>query len=93
MDIGELLDAAKRKKRTLGTVAKEMGLPNQTRLSEWRSGRFKPTATQIAQLAEIAELPIFKTVAEVEASLEVGDAAQVWQRALKTLNGALKIQE
>ena len=92
MDISELLDAAKRKKRTLGAVALELNL-HQSRLSDWKSGRFRPDATQIAQLAEMAELPIFKTIAEVEASLEVGEAAQVWQRALKTLNGALKIQE
>ncbi|APR36712.1 helix-turn-helix domain-containing protein [Paraburkholderia sp. SOS3] len=86
MDIGELLDAAKRKKRTLGAVATELGL-NQTRLSEWRSGRFKPDATQIAELAEMAELPIFETVAQVEASL-AGDHGKVWERALGKLRAA-----
>lgn len=86
MDISELLDAAKRKKRTLGAVAHELGL-HQSRLSDWKSGRFKPDATQIAQLAEMAELPIFETVAQVEASL-TGEGGKVWERALGKLRAA-----
>lgn len=92
MDMAELLDAAKRKKGTLGAVADGLGV-HQTRLSEWRKGMYKPNATTVALLAEMAELPIFKTVAEVEASLEDGEHAKVWHRALTSLTGALKIQE
>lgn len=98
MDISELLDAAKRKQRTLGAVASQLGL-HQTRLSEWRNGKFKPSATQIAQLAEMADLPIFETVAQVECALE-GENARVWVKALAGLRAAgaattqaLKIQE
>ncbi|MFL9870406.1 helix-turn-helix domain-containing protein [Paraburkholderia megapolitana] len=98
MDVQELMDAAKRKCGTLGAVAKAMDV-NPNRLSEWRKGLYKPNATQIAQLAELAGLPIFQTVAEVECALE-GDNARVWARALASLRAAsvattqvLKIQE
>jgi hypothetical protein len=86
MDIQELLDAAKRKCGTLGAVAKAMDV-NQNRLSEWRKGLYKPNPTQIAQLADLAGLPIFQTVAEVECSLE-GDKARVWEKALGNLRAA-----
>jgi transcriptional regulator with XRE-family HTH domain len=87
MDIAELLDAAKRKKKTLGAVADGLGV-HQNRLSEWRKGTYKPDATTIAQLAEMAELPIFETVAQVEASLDHSKAAAVWERALGKLRAA-----
>ena len=87
MDIAELLDAAKRKKKTLGAVAEGLGV-HQTRLSEWRKGVYKPNATTIAQIAEMAELPIFETVAQVEASLDHSKAAAVWERALGKLRAA-----
>ncbi|RDU96682.1 helix-turn-helix domain-containing protein [Trinickia dinghuensis] len=87
MDIAELLDAAKRKKKTLGAVADGLGV-HQNRLSEWRKGTYKPDATTIAQLAEMAELPIFETVAQVEASLDHSQAAAVWERALGKLRAA-----
>jgi transcriptional regulator with XRE-family HTH domain len=87
MDISELLDAAKRKRGKLKFVADELGV-RPTRLSEWRAGTYKPDATQIAQLAELAELPIFETVAQVEASLEKGAAGKVWERALGKLRAA-----
>ncbi|MBY4692617.1 helix-turn-helix transcriptional regulator [Burkholderia latens] len=87
MDIAELLDAAKRKKKTLGAVADGLGV-HQNRLSEWRKGTYKPDATTIAQLAEMAELPIFETVAQIEASLDQSKAAGVWERALGKLRAA-----
>lgn len=87
MDIGELLDAAKRKRGKLKIVADELGV-RPTRLSEWRAGTYKPDATQIAQLAELAELPIFETVAQVEASLDQSKGAAVWERALGKLRAA-----
>ena len=36
----------------------------------------------------MAELPIFETVAQVEASLVNGDAGRVWERALGKLRAA-----
>jgi transcriptional regulator with XRE-family HTH domain len=86
MDIAELLDAAKRKRKTLGAVADGLGV-HQNRLSEWRKGTHKPDATTIAQLAEMAGLPIFETVAEVESSL-TGQNGEVWMRALGKLRAA-----
>lgn len=87
MEIAELLDAAKRKKKTLGAVADGLGV-HQNRLSEWRKGTYKPDATTIALLAEMAELPIFETVAQVEATLDQSKAAAVWERALGKLRAA-----
>ncbi len=86
MNIAELLDAAKRQAGSLGAVAQKMGV-NQARLSEWRKGKYKPDATNIAELAEIADLPVFQTLAEIECDLET-DRASVWERALGNLKAA-----
>ena len=86
MKISELLDAAKRAQGSLGSVAEALKI-EQSRLSHWRSGRTKPTATQIAMLAELASLPVFETVAKVESSLD-DDTTHVWERALGKLRAA-----
>lgn len=86
MTISELLDAAKRAQGSLGNVAAKLGT-DQSNLSNWRKGRYKPSATQIARLADMASLPVFETVAEVEAQLE-GDEDHVWARALGKLRAA-----
>ncbi len=86
MNISELLDAAKRKQGSLGKVAEAFGF-KQTNLSDWRNGRRTPTAGQIAMLAELADLPIFETVAEIESQLDEKHAS-VWQSALGKLRAA-----
>ncbi len=86
MDIAELLDAAKRKQGQLQIVAQKMQVAHTT-LSNWRARRSKPSATEIAMLAELAELPIFETLAEVERDLE-GAKASIWDRALGNLRAA-----
>jgi len=86
MNIGELLDAAKRKQGSLGKVAEAFGF-NQTNLSDWRKGKRTPTAGQIAMLAELAGLPIFETLAEIEAQLDEKHAS-VWESALGKLRAA-----
>ena len=87
MTIAELLDAAKRKQGSLGTVAAQLGV-SQSTLSNWRAIRSKPNATEVAMLAEMAELPIFETLAEVEKELDAGGHHSVWDRALGNLRAA-----
>jgi hypothetical protein len=36
------------------------------KLSEWRNGKYKPDATNIAQLTELAGLPVFETLLAIE---------------------------
>ena len=82
----QLLDAAKTQRGTYGQVAEELGI-NQTRISEWKKSKYKPDASQLAKLAEMAGWPVLETVAEVETELHP-EAAQVWQRALGKLRAA-----
>lgn len=86
MTLNELIAAAKQKSGTLGAVATALGI-SQTRISEWKKGKYKPDATAIAQLAELADLPIFQTVAEVECSMD-DERARVWAKALGNLRAA-----
>ena len=86
MNIAELLDAAKRGQGSLGNVAAQLGVKQST-LSNWRAIRSKPSATEIALLAEMAGLPIFETLAEVEKELDGGHRS-VWDRALGNLRTA-----
>jgi hypothetical protein len=86
MTISELLDAAKRKQGSLGAVAQRFGF-EQSRLSAWRNGARKPNATEIMMLAEMAELPPFETLAQIEQELDEKHAS-VWARALGNLRAA-----
>ena len=86
MNIAELLDAAKRKQGSLGKVADQLGVKQST-LSNWRVVRSKPSATEVALLAEMAGLPVFETLAEVERDLNA-DQRSVWDRALGNLRAA-----
>ncbi|QTO42801.1 transcriptional regulator [Burkholderia latens] len=86
MKIGELLDAAKRKQGSLGSVAKQMDI-EQSRLSKWRAGLLKPDAAQVMLLAEMADLPPFETLAQIEQELDAKNAS-VWARALGNLRAA-----
>lgn len=86
MTISELLDAAKRKQGSLGAVADSLGI-EQSRLSNWRKGSRRPDPAQIIRLAEIAGLPPFETLAEIEQKIDEKNAS-VWARALGNLRAA-----
>ena len=86
MNVGELLDAAKRKQGSLGAVAQRMGI-EQSRLSKWRSGDRKPDAADIMLLAEMAGLPPFETLAQIEQEIDEKNAS-IWARALGNLRAA-----
>ncbi len=86
MDLPELLDAAKRRKGSLKEIATDLGMhPN--RLSDWRAGRLKPSASEVAYLAECAGLPVLETVADIESQLD-SQHAGIWKRALGNLRAA-----
>jgi transcriptional regulator with XRE-family HTH domain len=86
MTIAELLDAAKRKQGSLGAIAERFGF-HQSCLSAWRSGKRKPDASDIMLLAEMAGLPAFETLAQIEQELDAKNAS-VWARALGNLRAA-----
>lgn len=86
MTISELLDAAKRKQGSLGAVADQLGI-EQSRLSNWRKGTRRPDPAQIMRLAEMAGLPPFETLAEIEQEIDEKNAS-VWARALGNLRAA-----
>ena len=88
MDVRELIHRAKKAKGSLGNVAKEIGI-HQSILSEWKAGRRKPDANEIAYLAECAGLPVLETVAEVQANLSADSRyAPIWKAALGKLRAA-----
>lgn len=83
MNISELIDAAKKGKGSLGAVAEGLGM-HQSRLSDWRAGRRKPEASEIAYLADAAGLPIVSTLADIEAQLHP-EYAGLWKKAVRAV--------
>ncbi len=83
MNIKELIDAAtNRSAKTQAEIAEELGI-SPARVSEWKSGKRKPDAGEIAFFAERAGLSVFETVAELEKQLRPA-YAPIWDRALAT---------
>ena len=84
MEIKQLIEAAvKRTGKKQGEFAKELGI-QPARISDWKNGKWKPNASEIAYFAEQAGLPVLETLAEIE---EQSDPrfAQIWERALGNL--------
>lgn len=86
MNISELIRLAAIEQQTQRNLAHELGV-HEDMVSHWKKGRMKPTAGQIAQLAECARLPVLETVAEIEAELDERNA-EIWKRALRALQSA-----
>jgi transcriptional regulator with XRE-family HTH domain len=85
MEIKYLIDAAKEKSgQSLGELADEMHI-SQTRISEWKKGKYRPGASQIVFLAEKANLPAIKVLAEIEGEWEPS-MASYWQKAVTQLS-------
>lgn len=80
-----LIDRAKeRSGLSFGQLAEELGR-NQTRISEWRTGKAKPETSEIAYFADKAGfegIEVFEAVAEIEQQLRPA-YARVWQKALE----------
>jgi len=84
MNIKDLIDAASANSgKAQKDFAQELGI-QPTRLSEWKSGKCKPDANEIAFFAEKAGLPVIQTVAELEAELHPRYAS-LWKRAVREL--------
>lgn len=80
MNVNSLIEAAQNKAGTLGEVAKKLRKP-QSRISEWKKGKGKPSAADIACMARVAGLPVFETLASVEKDLDP-ETAHLWDAAL-----------
>lgn len=80
MDIKTLIDIAVRAKGGRAPLAAELQQDPQ-RLTDWKAGRRKPEAGEIAYLADVAGLRVIDTVAEIEQQLRPAYAS-VWQKAL-----------
>lgn len=86
MNFLELLSKAADKTGSQKELAERLGI-DAPKISEWKKGKYKPSAEHIALLAEIAGLPVLQTLAEVQADGNP-TAAGVWKRALETLKAA-----
>ncbi|MDP3424425.1 MAG: helix-turn-helix transcriptional regulator [Burkholderiaceae bacterium] len=85
MTIDELIDrAATTTRRAQAAMAEDLGI-KPARISEWKSGKRKPEAGEIAYFAQQAGMTgidVFRTVAEIEQQLRPA-YARVWQKALE----------
>lgn len=86
MTLIELIEQAAARAGSHGELAKLLDR-HQTRLSEWKKGKQKPDAHEVAFMAELAGLPVLETVADIEAQLDDRYAA-VWRNALGKLKAA-----
>lgn len=81
MQIVDLISAAKKASGLkYNQMAEELHVTPST-FSAWKKGDYKPSASEIAYLAEKAHLSVLETVAEIESQLRP-DLADVWKRAL-----------
>ncbi|MEN9373024.1 MAG: hypothetical protein RIR79_576 [Pseudomonadota bacterium] len=83
MKISTLIDKAIEVRGSRKDVAEGLKQDPQ-RLTDWKAGRRKPDANEIAYLAECAGLPVLETVAEVQAELN-DRYASIWRKALEGL--------
>lgn len=86
MKLVELIEKASEKAGSQKALAAALSV-DPPKLSEWKKGRYKPSAEAIAQMAELAGLPVFETLGEVQKELHP-EAASVWARALEKLKAA-----
>lgn len=81
MNVKELIELAAQKVGEQKMLAGGLGM-HHGRLTDWKAGRRRPEAAEIAYLADIAGLPILETVAEIEAQLSERHS-NVWLKALE----------
>ena len=86
MNIVELIESAARARGSALELAREMRKA-PARITEWKKGRAKPDAAEIAYMAKVAGLPVLITVAMIEAELHP-ETAPLWHAALGELEGA-----
>lgn len=86
MDVRELVEQAAQAAGTHTALALELGM-HQNRLAEWKKGKRRPDANELAYMADRAGLPVLETVAEIEAQLN-DRFSDVWRHALGKLKAA-----
>jgi ribosome-binding protein aMBF1 (putative translation factor) len=96
MLVTTLVDVAKmRSGKSFGQLADELDMP-QSKLSEWKKGKVKPTASEIAYLAMEAGLDVLDTISAIEEEKKP-TCAKIWRRVgvtggnggIRTLDEAL----
>lgn len=86
MTLPELIDLAVAKLGSRQAVADGLHQDKQ-RLTDWKAGRRKPDAHEIAYLAKVSGLPVLSTVAEIESQLD-DRYSSIWSEALGKLTAA-----
>ena len=81
MNVKMLVEVAQKRTGGLDPLAEGLGM-HRSRLSDWKAGRRRPEASEIAYLAEIAGFPVLETVAEIESQLS-DKHSNVWIKALE----------
>ena len=87
MNVVELIDRAGTAAGSLGQLAQAMR-KHPARLSEWKSGKRKPDAAEVAYMAKVAGLPVLITVAMIEAELHP-ETRELWEQALGEIEAQL----
>ncbi len=87
MNVVELVEAATNAKGSALELAQVLHKA-PARITEWKKRRGKPSAADIAAMAQIAGLPVLITLAMVEADLEP-ETRPLWERALGEVEARL----
>jgi len=85
MNLLNLIEEASRAKGSAMELARCMKKA-PARITEWKKGRAKPDAGEVAYMAKAAGLPVLITVAMIEAELHP-EKAEIWKEALGELKG------
>ena len=80
MDLMRLIEEASRAKGSSLELARCMRKA-PARISEWKKGKSKPDAGEVAYMAKVAGLPVLITVAMIEAELHP-ETRELWEAAL-----------
>jgi len=80
MNVVDLIDRAGMAAGSLTVLASRMH-KHPARISEWKNGKRKPDAAEIAYMAKTAGLPVLITVAMIEAELHP-ETRDLWETAL-----------
>ena len=87
MDLLLLIEEASKVKGSYLELARCMKKA-PARISEWKKGRAKPDAGDVAYMAKVAGLPVLITVAMIEAELHP-ETRELWEQALGEIEAQL----
>ena len=78
MKLVRLIDEARLETGSYKAIAEKLGV-SKTKISEWKSGKYTPSAIEIMQLADIAQKNPAKTFFDVMSELD-SDNAELWNK-------------